>query len=147
MSRYVYGVLCGLIVVLLLLYGLILWPGAKVVSSRLPSEADHDVKLSDWIIEFDKNEDLFLEKYIDKTIQITGYFDTILENGPMQKIILREENSITSVICRMHTSSTIDVDTLLQRGSEVSLMGILERVELDFHLDNCLLISPGLSSR
>jgi hypothetical protein len=147
MSRYVYAVLCVLIVAFVLWYSFILWPGAKVISNRLPEEVDHEVRWSDWIIEFDKNEVLFKEKYIDKTIQITGIFDTMIQKGPVQKIILREENSITSVICRIHPTGIIEEDTLLQRGSEVILKGFVERVELDFHLDNCLLISPSLSSR
>lgn len=94
--------------------------------------------------DFEEDEKLANEKYVDNVILIKGLMaDISYENG-ISIITLKGENNFSNIICHMLPKDNLDV-LKLKRGEQIMVKGICTGYLLDVMMVRCVLTNDNFN--
>jgi hypothetical protein len=115
----------------------ILWVFRKTPESVGNSKPEIKTDVVSIINDYEKSESEANKKYLDKIILVTGTVESIKNTGEEISVTLKEQNSISGVICNFNKNS-IDTSTFIT-GSVISVIGICNGYLMDVVLSKCVL--------
>ena len=109
--------------------------------------ADLDIKATELITAFEKNEAEANAAYLDKVIAVTGRVRSVEKNDRGQyAVILGENNSMSSVRCSMDSTHQADV-LYIPEGSQISIKGACTGFNTDELLGSDVILNRSVLNK
>jgi len=104
-----------------------------------------EVTVKNILVEFESNERIASEKYVDNIILVKGKIADISISNGNSIITLKEENSDSSVICQMLAEDNLNA-LKLEKGNEVTIKGVCAGYLLDIMMVRCILTNDTFNN-
>lgn len=96
--------------------------------------------------DYQADERLANEKYVDNLIQIKGEVADIKYENGTSVITLKGENDFSNIICRMLPEANLEV-LKLKKGAQIMVKGVCTGYLLDVVMVRCILINDNFNEK
>jgi len=136
-TKYFKILTIGLILIIICLFFILKLYNKPFIDIK-NSKARIEVTVENILFEFQSNERLASEKYVDNLILIKGEIADISISNGNTIITLKDKNDISSVICQMLAEDNLNA-LKLEKGDEIIIKGICTGYLLDIMMVRCIL--------
>ncbi len=137
MKRKIF-ILLGLIIVTAIIIGLAMYFKPHDNMSR--QTAEFSLSTDELLIDFEADEAVANEKYVDKVIEVTGEIGSVDATTDKITLILNTENPVSGVICEMDDLSDHN-SSLFVEGEKISLKCLCTGYLMDVAMRRCVVVN------
>ncbi len=129
----------GSLLLLLVLAGVMLYMNYDFRAGIAKEEPDYVIDARTLFAEYDADEDAANQKYLGKTIEVSGDINHIDKTTDPVTISLEAGAVMGSLVCEL--SKTVEVDvTGIEEGEKITIKGSCSGKLLDVILVNCIIV-------
>ncbi len=129
----------GSALLLLVLAGVMLYMNYDFRAGIAKEEPDYVIDARTLFAEYDADEDAANQKYLGKTIEVSGDINHIDKTNDPVTISLEAGGVMGNLVCEL--SKTVEVDvTGIEEGEKITIKGSCSGKLLDVILVNCIIV-------
>ncbi len=129
----------GSLLLLLVLAGVMLYMNYDFRAGIAKEEPDYVIDARTLFAEYDADEDAANQKYLGKTIEVSGDINHIDKTNDPVTISLEAGGVMGNLVCEL--SKTVEVDvTGIEEGEKITIKGSCSGKLLDVILVNCIIV-------
>lgn len=137
--------LIGLILIIISLYFIINLYNKPFIDIE-KSNPKIEITALEILNDYQADERLANEKYVDNLIQIKGEVADIKYENGTSVITLKGENDFSNIICRMLPEANLEV-LKLKKGAQIMVKGVCTGYLLDVVMVRCILINDNFNEK
>ncbi len=142
-TKYFKIIVIGLILIIISLFFIIKLYNKPFVDVK-NSTPKIKVTAQEILNDFEVDEKLANEKYVDNLILIRGVIDDISYENGISIVTLKGENDAPNIICHMLPEANLDV-LKLKKGEQIIVKGICTGYLLDVMMVRCVLTNDNFN--
>lgn len=131
-------IVLGLIIMIAIIIGISMYFKPHENMSR--QSADFSLSANELVYDFEADEAVANEKYVDKVIEVTGEIGSVDVTADKITLILNTENPVSGVICEMDDLSDHD-SSLFVEGEKISLKCLCTGYLMDVAVRRCVVVN------